>query len=140
METKEITQFYRHAAMGDGRLGFCKECTKERIRNARLDPRYRDKMLAYEKERRRTKKRKHLELASGRRRRKRNSTKYRANTALSNARRRGAVRPKPCWVCGTNEKIQGHHYDYDKPLEVLWLCHEHHLDMHRQIRLLKIEL
>jgi hypothetical protein len=37
----------------------------------------------------------------------------------------GALVPKPCEVCG-NEKVQAHHEDYSKPLEVVWLCKKHH--------------
>jgi hypothetical protein len=39
------------------------------------------------------------------------------------------VRPAACSKCGTTRRmIQGHHPDYDKPLEVVWLCTRcHHL-------------
>lgn len=44
--------------------------------------------------------------------------------------KRGKVKKEPCKVCG-NEKSQAHHPDYSKPAEVVWLCREHHLELHR---------
>lgn len=34
-----------------------------------------------------------------------------------------------CKVCGL-EKAEGHHEDYSKPLEVIWLCRKHHTEVH----------
>lgn len=45
--------------------------------------------------------------------------------------KRGKVVKKPCEVCG-NPKVRGHHEDYDKPLEVRWLCFEHHHELHQK--------
>lgn len=45
--------------------------------------------------------------------------------------KRGKVKKKPCIICG-NEKSEGHHKDYTKPLEVIWLCRAHHMRMHRK--------
>ncbi len=39
----------------------------------------------------------------------------------------------PCEVCGTTESIHGHHNDYDKPLEVKWLCRTHHILLHKKL-------
>lgn len=36
------------------------------------------------------------------------------------------VRPAECQVCKGNIKIEGHHEDYTKPLEVMWLCKSCH--------------
>lgn len=36
-----------------------------------------------------------------------------------------------CQVCGRTG-AEGHHFDYSKPLDVLWLCPTHHKDMHRK--------
>ena len=43
---------------------------------------------------------------------------------------RGTLVKAPCEVCGSLE-VEKHHDDYDKPLEVRWLCREHHLEHHR---------
>lgn len=43
--------------------------------------------------------------------------------------KRGKVNKTPCEVCGKNE-VEGHHQDYNKPLEVRWLCKFHHLRLH----------
>lgn len=41
------------------------------------------------------------------------------NAALRNGE---LVRPKKCSKCGVVGRIDGHHEDYDKPLDVTWLC------------------
>lgn len=43
--------------------------------------------------------------------------------------RRGLIEKLPCCVCG-DPKSEAHHEDYDKPLEVVWYCREHHLEHH----------
>ena len=44
--------------------------------------------------------------------------------------RRGSIKRQPCVKCG--KKAQAHHPDYSKPLQVVWLCRPHHLELHRQ--------
>lgn len=44
----------------------------------------------------------------------------------------GKVTKSPCVICG-DEKSQGHHEDYSKPLEVIWLCRKHHIERHKEI-------
>ena len=34
-----------------------------------------------------------------------------------------------CQVCG-EEKVDGHHWDYVRMLDVIWLCRKHHQDVH----------
>ena len=46
--------------------------------------------------------------------------------------KRGKVIRKPCEACG-EEKSEGHHEDYSKPLEVKWLCRKCHLNHHKLI-------
>lgn len=45
------------------------------------------------------------------------------------AARKGIIKKKSCVVCGSSES-QAHHKDYDKPLEVKWLCPKHHAEEH----------
>jgi hypothetical protein len=61
----------------------------------------------------------------------RNPEKVKAQTAVSNAVRDGRLTRQPCEVCG-NPKVDGHHEDYSKPLEVRWLCRAHHMELHRR--------
>lgn len=35
-----------------------------------------------------------------------------------------------CEVCGSTKNVEAHHDDYDKPLEVRWLCRKHHNEHH----------
>ena len=56
-----------------------------------------------------------------------------ARKQLRNAIRRGEIRRQPCEVCGQSEKIHGHHEDYTKPLDVKWLCPDHHALRHRNL-------
>lgn len=57
------------------------------------------------------------------------SEKGRAAQKLRDAVRRGDIVRGKCEVCG-EEKAQGHHPDYSKPLEVRWLCARHHREEH----------
>lgn len=49
--------------------------------------------------------------------------------------RRGELRrPGTCSKCGASGKIHGHHPDYSRPLDVVWLCVNCHWAEHRVIR------
>ena len=56
--------------------------------------------------------------------------KIRARAEVFMAIRNGNMIKIPCIDCG-NKKSEAHHEDYSKPLDVLWLCKEHHWDRHR---------
>lgn len=49
--------------------------------------------------------------------------KYRqqARMVAARARRSGRLVPTPCVECGAHE-VHGHHGDYTRPLDVVWLC------------------
>lgn len=58
--------------------------------------------------------------------------KYKARKMIETALRFDRIKRENCF-CGS-EKVQGHHEDYSKPLEVIWLCPKHHGERHRQMR------
>jgi len=43
------------------------------------------------------------------------------------------TKPMYCSCCGEIRKLNGHHKDYSKPLEVLWLCCACHKFLHTYI-------
>jgi diphthamide biosynthesis methyltransferase len=43
--------------------------------------------------------------------------------------KRGIIEKKGCIICG--DLAEAHHEDYDKPLEIIWLCRKHHLEHHK---------
>lgn len=53
----------------------------------------------------------------------------RARNAVNIRLRRGTMERGACEVCGSAES-QAHHDNYDKPLEVRWLCELHHRALH----------
>lgn len=55
-----------------------------------------------------------------------------ARSYLKEYVKRGKIIKQPCEYCG-NQKSEGHHSDYLKPLEVTWLCRQHHLDLHKNL-------
>jgi hypothetical protein len=56
--------------------------------------------------------------------------KLAARTKAGIYSRRGLIEQRPCQVCGS-EKAERHHENYDKPLEIIWLCRPCHTTHHR---------
>jgi len=52
-----------------------------------------------------------------------------AHATVQNARDRGDLVKKPCSECGDSNS-EAHHDDYDKPLDVRWLCRPCHSALH----------
>jgi hypothetical protein len=47
------------------------------------------------------------------------------------------VKPAQCSICKALvgvEHIQAHHEDYSRPLEVVWCCHDCHVQLDRRRR------
>lgn len=58
-----------------------------------------------------------------------NKVKTKAHDMIKEALRKGEMTKSICVVCGDKD-THGHHPDYSKPLEVVWLCQRHHRDYH----------
>lgn len=57
--------------------------------------------------------------------------KERARNKLNKAVQSGKItKPTKCSLCGTRAEVEGHHEDYNKPLDVVWLCKECHENTH----------
>lgn len=52
-----------------------------------------------------------------------------ARQTYKTALKRGKITPLPCLICG--DEAEGHHPDYDRPLDVVWLCEKHHQEVHK---------
>jgi len=64
--------------------------------------------------------------------------RMRARAYLNEYIRRGKIQVGSCAECGDSD-VESYISDYKKPLDVVWLCHEHHLEKHnRQITNKKI--
>lgn len=127
-ELKDIDMFYRHKQMADGHLNKCKECTKNDVRIDRINSpnaRKYDKKRWIENNERREKVYNRSKLWA-----KENPIKHNAICQVNNAVRDGRLIKMPCVVCGSKYRIHGHHEDYNKPLEVIWLCAIHHQQHH----------
>lgn len=62
-----------------------------------------------------------------------NRDKRRAQNRVAKAVKAGRlVRPDACENCGSGGRIQAHHHDYSKPLDVKWLCPRCHGKTHRK--------
>lgn len=53
-----------------------------------------------------------------------------ARVLVHRAKKNGKIKELPCKVC-RNLKVEAHHADYSKPLEVVWFCKSHHVEAHR---------
>lgn len=141
--TKPYTEFYKHKQMRDGYMGKCKSCAKsdtKKNREANLEyyqeydrkrhygnPKRRAASLEASRKWRKENAARHAELTKAWA--QRNPEKRKAHNAVANALRDGKIERKPCELCG-DENVQAHHHDYSKPLDVVWLCHAHHVQHH----------
>lgn len=146
---KDLSCFYAHPMMADGRLNKCKDCAKKdtienRSRNSEYYRKYdRDRsMLPYRVKARQDYASTIIGRAAVRgcqdRWSLRNPRKRAAQILFRNRLRSNPeLGPFPCVKCG--KKAHGHHENYDEPLKVVWLCPKHHKDRHREMKALGIE-
>lgn len=61
----------------------------------------------------------------------RHPDKVAARKMVYEAIRQEDLERKPCEECGSTENVQAHHEDYDRPLDVTWLCFDCHQELHK---------
>lgn len=134
--TKPADAFY---ASDKGR---CKECIKSRVRENRSDNldyyRSYDRMRYREDDERKARcqamgKTVSMEyrVQKQRERRQADPSKYLARQKVERAVAKGQIaKADNCFFCASSDKLQAHHHDYSKPLDVFWLCPPCHGKLH----------
>jgi len=119
-----LTEFYRHPAMNDGHLGKCRNCAKRDVsENRRANGEY---YRAYEASRSRRPYRIALKRQLALREAAEHPERVKARGKVARAIRSGHLAKSPCVICGHRARVEAHHDDYAKPLDVRWLCPSHH--------------
>jgi hypothetical protein len=114
--------------MADGHLNKCKECAKKDVQE-----RYqltKPERAKYDRQREKSPARKASKAQYQRNHRATNPERTLARGRVAYAIRTGKLARQGCEVCG--EKAEAHHEDYNRPLEVKWLCFAHHRAAHGQ--------
>ena len=117
-----FSDFYVHRRMADGHLSFCKTCVKARVHRHYYDTR--EKQSEQERRRNQNPDRRRKRAEYQRKYRSRYSERCNARQIVSNAVRDGRLTPERC-ACGSN-RVQAHHRDYSKPMDVEWVCFKCH--------------
>ena len=60
---------------------------------------------------------------------KKNKDRLKVKDAVRYAIKTGKLVKTPCHICG-DVQVEGHHPDYSRPLDVVWLCRKHHNEVH----------
>lgn len=141
---KPEDRFYRCNGRNTGRQIWCKNCGLDQSRKYRKTKKFKQYRREYH-QRGYVKARIRAYTAKPEVRQKRgkqcresylrNKGRYKARYLSAHKRlhlavKRGLLTPKPCQICGKHP-AEGHHPNYKKPLEVIWLCRSHHQKLHR---------
>lgn len=97
------------------RYFYCQECNTERAKK------YRGTIIGKEKI-----------YQAAKNARKKYRKKHNARKMLNHYIKLGKIQKEACY-CGET-KVDGHHTDYTKPLEVIWLCRKHHALLHKKLK------
>lgn len=127
---KPLSEFYKHSAMADGHVNKCKECNKNDVtsnRNKNIE-----KVRVYDRARSKEPERIKAAAEITRAWRAEDLRRQVAHSRVARAVRNGGLVRQPCCRCGETKTV-AHHEDYDKPLEVVWLCQPCHKQRHKEI-------
>ncbi len=128
-ETKPFSEFTKNPARKDGYHNQCKPCRSAEQKRRRA--KYRVEYAEMEYQRNQTPHRKEQLKEAGKRR---NPKQVMAVRLVNNAVRSGLlIKPDKCSMCHDKCRVQGHHHDYDKPLDVIWVCIQCHGELHGRV-------
>lgn len=127
---KPLDCFYKHPGMADGYVNKCKECNKSDAATNRA--KNLEKYRAYDRERAKNPERAKAASEVSKAWRAQDSRRAVAHSSVARAVRNGGLVRQPCVRCGEIKSL-AHHEDYDKPLEVIWLCQPCHKQRHKEL-------
>lgn len=127
-ETKNLNEFYPNKRMSDGHLNMCNVCSRKATTEYRL--RNIEHYRSYDRLRAKNAVRIEQNCSQTKRRRSEVKGYMKAHNATARAIKKGSLVRMPCQMCGSIDHIHAHHDDYEMPLEVMWLCPEHHKSRH----------
>lgn len=133
-EEKELSEFYPHKQMADGHLNKCRSCTRRDVSEHRAGNL--SAVREYDRNRSSLPHRREKNRVITAAWRKANPERRAAQHALNSAVRSGKVVPWPVcamYYCDVT-KVEAHHPDYSRPLDVVWLCSPHHKQAHAETK------
>jgi len=152
---KPIDDFHKHHREKDGHRSTCKKCEYEyekerRLKNPQVQERknelnrYRYRTNSELRKKMNQQSKEYMEKHPGYKTKINNDYRKRypeKNTARASVqlalKYKKIVRPDTCEKCGETGRIEGHHADYSKPLDVQWLCQKCHKAEHMKITIQK---
>ena len=129
-QEKPRSDFQVRKASKDGLTSSCKFCLKDR--DAKRYPKERERRSELNKRYVNSERGKISHKISVEKWQSLNANRRAAHVLLGSALKKGTVVKHPCFICG--EKAEAHHPDYDRPLDVVWLCPLHHKQAHALVK------
>jgi ribosomal protein S27AE len=146
-DKKPLSKYQTRSLSKDGVTASCKDCLKKRdARRFQDDPRVKARHLAYQStdhgkasmiaaKKKWANENKEIAKATRLVWLEKNPEKRAAHLILASAVLRGLVnKPNECSKCGAGGRIDGHHHDYTRPIDVTWLCRQCHVSEHKALR------
>ncbi len=129
---KSLDEFYKHDRMADGYVNKCKTCNKLDVLNHRL--KNIERIRQYDRDRAKNPERQKAASAISAAWKQADKRRIKCHNAVRRAIRSGELVRQPCVRCGEVKSL-AHHEDYDKPLDVIWLCQPCHKQRHKELLL-----
>lgn len=121
---KDSDKFYVDKTTTSGLRGKCIECMS-------IERKMKPGVKEYDVIRNKRHARKKKRYEANKRRALKNPHKEQARAILqASLRYKKIARPISCYFCDKETKLDGHHHDYKKPLDVTWLCRSCHTRLH----------